>query len=289
MEPQTRTIFSRSPAASFCRPPGNSAWARSRWPACSGETRRASAASAGESAGAEKAPLCAQGKARHLPAHVRRAAASRSVRLQARAGQVERQTVPGRISEGPALRLHLGGAEADGHAAAVRAVRQRRACGCPMPSRTCTSVADDLCVIKSLNTDQFNHAPAELLLFTGSPRSGPAVDGFLGDVWAGQRERESARLCGADFERRSAQRRAQRLGQRLPAFGLPGRAMPLQRRSGAVRLRSARDGPRPAAAHARCLARPESGAGQERWAIPKPPRASPNTNWPTACRSRCPR
>ena len=33
-------------------------------------------------------------------------------------------------------------------------------------------VADDLCVIKSLNTDQFNHAPAELLLFTGSPRSG---------------------------------------------------------------------------------------------------------------------
>jgi hypothetical protein len=33
-------------------------------------------------------------------------------------------------------------------------------------------VADDLCVIKSLNTDQFNHTPAELLLFTGSPRSG---------------------------------------------------------------------------------------------------------------------
>ena len=33
-------------------------------------------------------------------------------------------------------------------------------------------IADDLCVIKSLNTDQFNHTPAELLLFTGSPRSG---------------------------------------------------------------------------------------------------------------------
>jgi Protein of unknown function (DUF1501) len=33
-------------------------------------------------------------------------------------------------------------------------------------------VADELCVIKSMNTDQFNHAPAELLLFTGSPRSG---------------------------------------------------------------------------------------------------------------------
>ena len=34
------------------------------------------------------------------------------------------------------------------------------------------TVADDLCVIKSMNTDQFNHAPAELLLYTGSPRSG---------------------------------------------------------------------------------------------------------------------
>ena len=34
------------------------------------------------------------------------------------------------------------------------------------------SVADDMCVIRSMNTDQFNHAPAELLLYTGSPRSG---------------------------------------------------------------------------------------------------------------------
>lgn len=33
-------------------------------------------------------------------------------------------------------------------------------------------VADELCVIHSMNTDQFNHAPAELLVFTGSPRSG---------------------------------------------------------------------------------------------------------------------
>jgi hypothetical protein len=33
-------------------------------------------------------------------------------------------------------------------------------------------VADDLCVIHSMNTDQFNHAPAELLVHTGSPRPG---------------------------------------------------------------------------------------------------------------------
>lgn len=34
------------------------------------------------------------------------------------------------------------------------------------------TVADDLCFIKSLHTDQFNHAPAELLLYTGSPQFG---------------------------------------------------------------------------------------------------------------------
>ena len=33
-------------------------------------------------------------------------------------------------------------------------------------------VADELCVVNSMTTDQFNHAPAELLLYTGSPRSG---------------------------------------------------------------------------------------------------------------------
>lgn len=33
-------------------------------------------------------------------------------------------------------------------------------------------VADELCMIHSMNTDQFNHAPAELFTLTGSPRPG---------------------------------------------------------------------------------------------------------------------
>jgi hypothetical protein len=33
-------------------------------------------------------------------------------------------------------------------------------------------VADELCFVHSMYTDQFNHAPAELLVFTGSPRPG---------------------------------------------------------------------------------------------------------------------
>ncbi len=36
---------------------------------------------------------------------------------------------------------------------------------------------DKLCVIKSMHTDQFNHAPAELFLYTGTPRSGGAAMG----------------------------------------------------------------------------------------------------------------
>ena len=33
-------------------------------------------------------------------------------------------------------------------------------------------VADKLCVVRSMHTDQFNHAPAQLFLYTGSPRLG---------------------------------------------------------------------------------------------------------------------
>ncbi|MBX3731234.1 MAG: DUF1501 domain-containing protein [Verrucomicrobiae bacterium] len=41
-------------------------------------------------------------------------------------------------------------------------------------------VADDLCVINSMNTDQFNHAPAELLVYTGSPRPGrPSIGAWV--------------------------------------------------------------------------------------------------------------
>jgi hypothetical protein len=42
------------------------------------------------------------------------------------------------------------------------------------------TVVDELCVIKSMNTDQFNHAPAEMLLYTGSPRMGrPAMGSWV--------------------------------------------------------------------------------------------------------------
>jgi hypothetical protein len=35
-----------------------------------------------------------------------------------------------------------------------------------------SAMADDLTVIKSMHTEQFNHAPAQMMLYTGSPRMG---------------------------------------------------------------------------------------------------------------------
>ena len=42
------------------------------------------------------------------------------------------------------------------------------------------TVADDMCVVHSMHTDQFNHAPAELFVYTGSPRSGrPSMGSWI--------------------------------------------------------------------------------------------------------------
>jgi hypothetical protein len=42
------------------------------------------------------------------------------------------------------------------------------------------TVADDICIIRSMHTDQFNHAPAQLFVHTGSPRLGrPGMGAWL--------------------------------------------------------------------------------------------------------------
>ena len=42
------------------------------------------------------------------------------------------------------------------------------------------TVADDICLVRSMYTDQFNHAPAQLFLHTGSPRLGrPGMGSWL--------------------------------------------------------------------------------------------------------------
>ncbi len=55
-----------------------------------------------------------------------------------------------------------------------RTFRQHGQCGMWLSDAIpqLASVADELCLVRSMHTDQFNHAPAQLLLYTGSPRLG---------------------------------------------------------------------------------------------------------------------
>ena len=43
-----------------------------------------------------------------------------------------------------------------------------------------TSIVDDTCIIRSMHTDEFNHAPAQLFLYTGGPRPGrPSMGSWM--------------------------------------------------------------------------------------------------------------
>ncbi|MGL5095772.1 MAG: DUF1501 domain-containing protein, partial [Planctomycetia bacterium] len=51
-------------------------------------------------------------------------------------------------------------------------------------------LADELAIIRTMSTDQFNHAPAELLLHTGSPRPGGAAIGSWATYGLGTESQE---------------------------------------------------------------------------------------------------
>ncbi len=94
----------------------------------------------------------------------------------------------------------------------------RPASGCPTRSRRCTRSPTTCSVIRSMNTDQFNHAPAELLLYTGFAAARAGRPWARGSRYGlGTENAEPARLRRADLQRRAAQRRQELLGQRLPA------------------------------------------------------------------------
>ena len=88
-------------------------------------------------------------------------------------------------------------------------------------------IVDDIAIVKSVHTDQFNHAPAQIFLNTGSPLPGrPSMGAWVG-YGPGQRVLRPARLrravVGVGHQRGRGQ-----LVQRLLADVVPGRAVPLQ-------------------------------------------------------------
>ena len=102
-----------------------------------------------------------------------------------------------------------------------------------------TEIVDDVAIVKSMTTDAFNHAPGQLLMNTGTHAVRPPQHGLLGHLRPGQRVAEPARLRRLQFRQEGTQRRQLLLGQRLSSHRLPGRAVPRQRRSGALSVEPA--------------------------------------------------
>ncbi len=99
------------------------------------------------------------------------------------------------------------------------------------------TVADDIAIVKTLHTEEINHAPAQMFLHTGFGRGGRPSFGSWVVYGLGSENQRPAGL------RRDALRPARRRGhslwsQRLPAERLSGHSVPLQRRPGAVPLQS---------------------------------------------------
>ncbi len=112
-------------------------------------------------------------------------------------------------------------------------------------------VVDEVAIIKSMWTDQFNHAPAELFLYTGSSRNGGAAMGSWITYGLGTENQDLPGFVvlisgGTDPTGGKA-----RLEHRFPAQRVPGRPVPDGGRPGPVRQRPQGDGPLGPPAHPR--------------------------------------
>ena len=101
--------------------------------------------------------------------------------------------------------------------------------------------ADRMTMVRTLHTDQFNHAPAQLLLYTGSPRLGrPSMGSWISyGLGTGNRDLPSYVVLVSGGKTPSAGKSV--WGKRIPAIGSSGRSVPWFRRSDSLPLKPARD------------------------------------------------
>ena len=181
------------------------------------------------------------------------------------------QDCPQEFLEGSHVRVHFRHAEVDGHAAHVCPVRRSRAPGLSdaVPNFHAPDVADEMCFIHSMNTDQFNHAPAELLIYTGSPRPGRPSMGAWVTYGLGTENQNLPGFVVLICSGVQPNGGSQLLRQRFSAVGLSRRAMPLQGRPGALCFRSRGHGSRLTPPFARYAAGTQRIAGRTNWGIRK--------------------
>ena len=121
----------------------------------------------------------------------------------------------------------------------------------------------------------------------GQPGVRPPERRLVAHLRPRQREPRSARLRRPALGRERARRRQVVLGKRISADGLPGRRVPLEGRSGAVRVEPGRRRHRRAARIDRSRDRAEPRCAAAKPAIRRSTRASRRTRWRTGCRAAC--
>ena len=120
---------------------------------------------------AAQAALRAQGQERHLHVHGGRAQPDRSLRPQARAPEVARQAAAPELTKDLRLAFTKPNAAV---LASPRVFTPHGQSGTEFSDYIphIGSCADDLCLVRSMYTDAFNHHPGQLLLFGGSIQVG---------------------------------------------------------------------------------------------------------------------
>ena len=113
---------------------------------------------------------------------------------------------------------------------AIRAPRSRSC------SRTWRSIADEIAVVRSMQTTQFNHAPAQIFMNTGQPDFGrPSMGSWL-TYGLGSESRDLPGFVVLLSGENAPDGGKSLLGQRISPDGLPGRRVPFEGGPGAVRL-----------------------------------------------------
>jgi hypothetical protein len=130
----------------------------------------------------EAAALRAQGQAGNLSVHVRRPAADRSARLQAKPGALYDKDIPDSVRGGQQLTGMTAGQArfpiAPSHWAFKRYGQTGTWVSDLLPNTA--RMVDDLTIIKSTNTDAINHEPAIMLMNTGNMNAGkPCLGAWL--------------------------------------------------------------------------------------------------------------
>ena len=175
--------------------------------------------------------------------------------------------LPESHDQGSAARLHQAERGGAGEPAQFQPVTASAAWSSPITCRTWRTCADDICLVRSMHTDAFNHHPGQLLLFSGSMQVGRPTMGAWVLYGLGS---ESQNLPGFVVLSSGVghQRRRIELVERLSAVDLLRARMfrssgdpilYLSNPPGVTRERAARA--------SRCAARSEPGASWSRPAI----------------------